>query len=229
MWRNAWSCEPSSTRPERASLNEAVYRATDMLQRICNDTNATEYRVFISGGGNFRKVLYPDYKANRDAKRRPEYVDPLRDLLLREWNAEVCSGYEADDGIGMARTEGTIIVSNDKDFLQLEGDHFNPVKGLHQTIDSRTAALNFYAQMLEGDSADNVTGIDRIGKVRARRLLEGLNAEEMHQKVYDIYGDPKRFFLNFRLLRILRSVEEWNELKAELGLNETTISEGQRP
>lgn len=218
--RAAASCEPTKAKPERESLEEAIFRANDLLYRIINTCSSNEFRIFISGDRNFRKSLDPQYKANRDGKPRPPYLDPIRELLVREWNAEICDGYEADDGIGMAHEKcpESIIVSNDKDFRQLAGEIFNPIKngGEFEIVDSVEAARAFYSQLLEGDSSDNVRGVDGIGKVRAGRLLDGKSPEDMHTIVFDLYGDPRRFFLNYRLLRILRTEGEYQEIMDEL-------------
>jgi len=230
-YRCAASCHPSKKKAldldvpfeelEIEPLESAIFRANDLLYRIVNTTQADEYRVFISGDRNFRKLLYPDYKAHRASVEKPVYLDPLRELLVREWNAEIVDGYEADDGIGMAHNERTIIVSNDKDFKQLAGEHYNPVKDEFEVVDSLTASYNFYFQMLKGDAADGIRGVDGIGDVKAKRALSGLTPEEMHSTVSRLYGDEGRFLLNFKLLRILRSIEEYHEIEA-------SISESQR-
>ena len=226
-YRCAASCEPTKVKLERESLDEATFRANDLLYRIIDTCSSNEYRIFISGSRNFRKQLYPDYKAHRASLPRPAHLDPLRELLVREWGAEVCDGYEADDGIGMAHQEHSIIVSNDKDFRQIPGEIFNPTKngGEFEVVDSFEASLAFYVQLLQGDAADNVPGVAGIGAVKAPRILAGCSPEEMHSKVLELYGDPKRFFLNYRLLRILRSTDEWEEVEREL--NENFISEGE--
>lgn len=227
-YRAAASCEPTKTKPERESLDEAIFRANDLLYRIIDTCASNEFRVFLSGGRNFRKQLDPQYKANRDGKPQPAYLDSIRELLVREWNAELCDGYEADDGIGMAREKcpESIIVSNDKDFRQLAGEIFNPIRngGEFEVVDSVEAARAFYSQMLEGDTSDNIRGVDGIGKVRAGRLLADKSPEEMHSIVYDLYGDPRRFFLNYSLLRILRTEEELDDIEASI-----SQSEGESP
>jgi 5'-3' exonuclease len=224
-YRCSASCEPTKTKPERESLDEAIFRANDFLYRITDTCASQEHRIFISGSGNFRKTLYPDYKAHRASVTKPLHLEPLRELLVREWGAEIVDGYEADDGIGMAHTEHTIIVSNDKDFKQLEGTHFNPVKSEFEVVDSQMAAYNFYFQMLKGDAADNIRGIDGIGDVRAKRILDGLDPGAMHSTVFEYYNNPERFLLNYRLLRILRSIEDFHEITA--GLDETTERESE--
>jgi 5'-3' exonuclease len=215
-YRCSASCEPTKTKPERESLDEAIFRANDFLYRITDTCASQEHRIFISGSGNFRKTLYPDYKAHRASVAKPLHLEPLRELLVREWGAEIVDGYEADDGIGMAHTEHTIIVSNDKDFKQLEGTHFNPVKSEFEVVDSQMAAYNFYFQMLKGDAADGYRGVDGYGDVRSKRVLDGLSPTEMHSAVRSLYGDEGRFLLTFKLARILRSVEEYHEIMEEI-------------
>jgi 5'-3' exonuclease len=224
--RCARSCEPTKEKLEREPLDEGIFRANDLLYRIINTCATNEYRIFISGDRNFRKSLFPDYKANRAKLPRPAYLDPLRELLVREWQAEVCDGYEADDGIGMAHDERSIIVSNDKDFRQITGEIYNPIRDEFEVLDEYESALAFWSQMLKGDASDNVAGIAGLGEVKSKRALVGCSPEEMHAKVYDIYGDSGRFLLNYRLLRILRSTEEYADIEREL--NEASVSEGKR-
>ena len=214
--RCARSCEPTKAKPYLESLDEAIFRSNDLLYRIINTFASTEYRLFISGDRNFRKQLDPSYKANRASQPKATHLDPIRELLVREWQAEICDGYEADDGIGMAHNELTIIVSNDKDFRTLEGEHFNPVKNEFEVVDEQMAAYNFYSLMLIGDPPDNIRGVDGVGAVGAKRILSNLDSIEMHNTVRGLYKDEKRFLLNYRLFRILRSVEEFNEIEATI-------------
>lgn len=141
----------------------------------------------------------------------------MREFLVREWDAEVCTGYEADDGIGMAVTADSIICSIDKDFRQIPGQHYNFVKDVFEEVDSYSAALAFWTQMLVGDASDNVPGIAGIGPVKAARILAGLSPEEMEARTYDIYADSEWFNLNLRLLRIIRTEEEWKAIETSVG------------
>lgn len=225
-YRCAASCLPSKKKAaelgvpfeslEPEPLETAIFRANDLLYRIVNTCQADEHRVFISGDRNYRKLLYPDYKAHRANIVKPPHLEPLRELLVREWQAEICDGYEADDGIGMAHNEHTVIASNDKDFKQLVGEHYNPIKDEFEVVDSLEAAYNFYHILLKGDAADGIRGVDGIGEVKAGRILRNLTPEEMHSRVRDLYGDEKRFLLNYRLVSILRSIEEYHEIEASI-------------
>lgn len=217
-YRAAASCEPTKIKLEREPLDEAIFRANDLLYRIVDTCASSEYRLYLTGSGNFRKLLYPDYKANRARLPKPEHLDAVRELLVREWGASVCDGYEADDGIGMAHQEcpETIVCSIDKDLRQLAGEHFNFVKNEFEVVDSLEASRAFYTQMLVGDTSDNVRGVDGIGPVKAGRHLSGLTPEQMHSTTFDLYGDPGRFFLNYRLLRVLRTKEEYEEIMSNI-------------
>ena len=227
-YRCAVSTEPTKDKPERESLDEAIFRLNDFLYRTIDTCAASEYRIFISGGGNFRKLLYPLYKANRAKLPRPAYLDTLRELLVREWDAEICDGYEADDGIGMAHSEHTIICSNDKDFRQLGGEIFNPVKSEFEVVSEDEAALSFWTQMLTGDSSDGVPGVGGLGPVKARRALDGCPTEELYSRVFNLYGDSKRFLLHYRLLKICTSQSEYDNIRKELDdLSSSEESQGE--
>ena len=224
-YRCSASIEPNkSTKPEREPLDLAILRADELLYRIIGSVQSTEHRIFISGGSNFRKTLYPGYKANRDKLIRPVALESVREFLVREWGAEVCAGYEADDGIGIAATADSVICSIDKDLRQIPGEHFNFVKDEFETVDPYSAALAFWTQMLVGDASDNVPGISGIGPVKAARALVGLSPEEMEATTRNLYGDPEWFSLNWRLLKVIRSEEEWNEIEATI-----RKSEGEEP
>ena len=224
-YRCAASCEPTKERQELLDLDTAIQRADELVYRILDTCGASEYRVFLSGSENFRKLLSPSYKANR-VQEKPRYLDSVHDFLFKEWNAEVSAGCEADDRIGIAAKDDFIIASIDKDFKQIPGRHYNFVKDVHFEVTEQDAVRFFYGQMLIGDRSDNVSGVPGIGEVKAGRALQGLSPEEMDSCVRDFYrrsfGDLDQFFCNHLLLRIVRSEEELREIEA-------AISEGKRP
>ena len=225
-YRCAASCEPMSTKPEREPLHFAIQRMDELMWKILATMDVTEQHTFLSGGDNFRKIIYPEYKANRKDQRIPEYLNECRNFLTNEWKAETVGGYEADDGIAMNHDVTTVIVSIDKDFKQLPGLHYHFVKDLIDIVDEDQANLNFWKQMLIGDKADNVQGVAGIGEVKSERLLKDLTPDERAATVYDLYNDPERFTLNFKLFRLLRSVDEYNEIIEEAHLGAVKESEG---
>jgi 5'-3' exonuclease len=223
-YRCAASCEPTKIKPEREPLDLAIRRADELCYRILSDAQSEKYRFFLTGSENFRKLIYPEYKANRARLPRPEWLEPVREFLITEWKAEIATGCEADDYLGIYATQDSIICGNDKDLLQIPGQHYNFVTGNFLWVDDEAAAMALWSQMLIGDPSDNLPGIDGLGKVKARRRLEGLSPREMEDTVRSLYTACGRDFLLYhRLYRLIRSEQELEEI-----LNHTTKRKGQR-
>ena len=228
-YRCAASCEPTKTRLVREERFVALGRANDLCNRIGDSTQAEEYRIFLGGSGNFRRMLDPNYKANRVHQPKPLHLDAVRDHMVRKWGAEIITAnYEADDRIAMeaARSPESLIVSIDKDLRQITGEHYNPVKDIYEVVDSEQAEINLYISMLVGDASDNLRGIDGLGPVKAGRALSGCTAKEAYLETARIYEEHGRDFLfALRMFRLLRSEEEYQEVMNEI---EQRKSEGEK-
>lgn len=206
----------------------AKYRANDMIEIMLAETNATGYEIYLSDSAqnNFRYAVDPTYKGNRKAPK-PKHYQALKDFLLESWEANVSLGMEADDSLGIRQTEElrkfdpdpaywaqtkflpTVICSVDKDLLQIPGNHFNFVKKEFCTIDYVEGCRQLYRQMLIGDPTDNVRGVDKIGKVKAGKLIDPLEDElDMFNVVRPLYNDDERLLKNGRLLYIRREDNE---------------------
>ncbi len=198
----------------------AYIRADRLLKDILSATDASEYKLFLSGSSNFRHEIYPAYKANRKDMKRPKWLQQLREYLVLEWNAEVTDGYEADDALGIAMSQGkeqsVVCCSLDKDLRQLPGNHYNFVTGNYETISELEGWRNFYTQLVLGDRADNVPGYD--GKMRPafpKFLTETREALVLAKRSYGMYGivralyeDEQILIRNARLLYLLRKEGE---------------------
>ena len=162
-----------------------------MIDRA-RDDGAYDYMavIFDASRKNFRNDIYPEYKANRDAP--PEELRP-QFALIREATVAFglpsieLEGYEADDLIATyareAEAQGieTIVVSSDKDLMQLVREHvymFDPMKDLvigpDEVMDKFgvTPDKVVDVQSLAGDSTDNVPGVPGIGVKTAALLLD---------------------------------------------------------
>lgn len=140
----------------------------------------------------FRHVLSPEYKANRVEMPR-ELAAQLPDFfrLLEAFGVPVLRlpGFEADDIIGtLARRWASpmlkaYIVSGDKDFMQLIGDHIallRPKKGDEAQLIDRAGVHEYFGvapeQVIDclaiiGDASDNVKGVHGIGEKGAAKLV----------------------------------------------------------
>ncbi len=174
----------------RASFIEVVEGIDDFLEWI-EGMFELPPRLFLTttGEDNFRyKVAtIKPYKSNRHPDKRPPFHKDIREYLINERGAIVSKGCEADDYIASSQNSGTIIVGIDKDFGQIPGYHFNPVKNELRQISEEEAWFNFYRQVLVGDQADSVPGLQGIGEVKSARLLENKTKDQMEEICRNLY------------------------------------------
>jgi len=199
----------------------AVYRVNEMIENTLAEVEASEYKLFLTSPDNFRKHIYPEYKANRTATK-PKHLQFLRDYLVESWQGTVAEKMEADDYLGINQHESSIICSIDKDLLQVPGKHYNFVKKEFYEVDEETGFRNFYTQLLTGDTSDNIKGIAGIGPVKAKKALaEATNEYEMFCIVRDMYKNDEWMIMNGRCLHILRSLDDdWTNHFERLALGD---------
>lgn len=146
--------------------------------------------IFDHSSDTFRKKIYPQYKANREAP--PEDLIPQFALIRQATQAFnlPCiekEGFEADDLIAtyaqLATQAGiqTTIISSDKDLMQLVNPHvslYDSMKNKHIGISEViekwgvTPEKMVDLQALTGDQTDNIPGIPGIGPKTAAQLLD---------------------------------------------------------
>ena len=170
---------------------EAVYIFHNMLRKL-KTQNKPEYltAIFESSGPTFRDEAFQAYKANR-SETPPDLMDqiPWIRKTLEALHIPVLESdhFEADDVIGTLarRAEGqgldVVIVSSDKDMLQLVDEHtsmLNPMKDDAWYDEAETEHFMGVrpAQVadllaLMGDSVDNIPGAPGIGEKGARDLI----------------------------------------------------------
>lgn len=168
---------------QEESEHIALVRMDNYLEEILYGSGASHYEVFLTGSNNFRKALYPAYKANRRNTPRPIHLQALRNHLIEVEGAVVSDGQEADDELGIRQTDATIICSIDKDLLMIPGRHYNFVKNEHTEISNKEGRYNFYKQLLTGDTTDNIPGCTGIGPKKAADLLAGCNTKDEYNAV----------------------------------------------
>lgn len=191
----------------------ALLRTNKMMRDIIEETGASGYLAFLSGPNNFRKEIYPEYKANRKDVVKPIHLVACRQFLCAEWNAIVTDGYEADDALGMYQNEETVICSIDKDLLMIPGNHYNFVKKEFYSVDELEGLRSLYRSALVGDKADNIHGVRGIGKVKAAKLIDVLTDEkDMYNTCCQLYNDVDRLDTNLDCLWVWRELNErWSD------------------
>ncbi len=170
---------------------EAVYIFHNMVRRL-KSVYSPEYlaAIFESQGPTFRDQAFASYKANR-TETPPDLLTqiPLIRKTLEAMRIPILEfpNFEADDVIGTlakrAAEQGmeVVIVSSDKDMLQLVNDRvhmLNPMK--NDMIYDAAATEEFMGVKpsqvadllaLKGDSVDNIPGAPGIGDKGAKDLI----------------------------------------------------------
>ena len=179
------------------------------------DRFGNNYKGYLSGKNNFRRTVYPLYKANRIDAPRPKYYKEIRQYLIDEWGAIVVDGAEADDALGLAHNDDTVICSIDKDLRSLPGYFYNLNTNQLEYIDKEQAIQNFLVQLLTGDKSDNVPGLPNPLKSHhknppnftensARSYLNNKTIQEQFSLIQELYHDSDNFNMIATLLWIQR-------------------------
>lgn len=163
-------------------------------------------------------ALLKPYQANRSKDRKPEHLEAMRLKVAegKDFPARYWTTVEADDGMSSMQWDAirkgagnlSVILSKDKDLSIVPGWHLTWEKDddcalvWHNWLGTLslvkksavkcvgTGAKFFWAQMLMGDTADNISGIPKVGAVWAYNALVHCTTHlEMMETVVDAYRD----------------------------------------
>lgn len=199
-----------------ADYEAAVKAADKEVDKIVEAVKADAFLVALTdSSGNFRKAVYPRYKANRAGATKPLALAYVRAHLQSA--ALVRPLLEADDVLGIWATtpellvgRRPIIASIDKDLLTVPGRNYNWRTEARVTTTKAQANGRFLAQCLTGDSVDGYPGLPGVGPKRAAAILSGKKslraAWEAIEEAYVARGlTPEDAITQARLARILRA------------------------
>lgn len=159
---------------ETASKAEAERALLEYKETIEDAIAADQDSVICLGGhGNWRKEIYPPYKANRKGKEPPELLFWCYGFMRDNFDVVSFPELEADDALGIVCTSepDCVLVSPDKDLRTIPGRLFNPRKKTFETITPAQAFYNHMWQTLVGDGADNFPGCPRVGEKTAPKYI----------------------------------------------------------
>ncbi|MFH2122356.1 MAG: DNA polymerase I [Pseudomonadota bacterium] len=221
----------------------AVFGFMNILRRILREKNPLYLAVaYDSRGPVFRHEMYAAYKANRATMPEDLQVQiPYIKELVRALN--ICSfeipGVEADDIIASAARQlsrqghKVIVVSGDKDLLQLVGEQITVWEPMLDRVMDSQAVLDKYnvgpERLLDcfaliGDSSDNIPGVPGVGPKTAESLinqygtLEGIYAHldgMKKSKMKERLGESREaVFLSRELIRLKEDLQLPETLEA---------------
>jgi len=132
------------------------------------------YTLYIGGKNNFRREMFPTYKASRKYTRLPEALNLLQDHAVKHHGAIRSHNAEADDYCVMDKLNNPkdLLVAIDKDVLHsCPGKHYNYWKEDYMEIEEDYARWFLYYQAIIGDGADNIKGVPGIGPKKALNFI----------------------------------------------------------
>jgi DNA polymerase-1 len=181
----------------RGENTSAVYGFVNAILQFL-EKHKPDYAAvcFDTAAPTFRHVMYPAYKAQRQAMpddMRPQ-IQIIKDITKAYNIPQVeLDGFEADDIIGtlshLAEKNNleTIIVTPDKDFCQLVTKKvklLRPKDGASMDLMDEEAVVKKYGLKpnqfidylaLVGDSSDNIPGVRGVGEKTATPILQQYN------------------------------------------------------
>jgi 5'-3' exonuclease len=212
MWFRSYFGVPSSiTAPDGRPVN-ALRGFLDTVATLITRERPTRLVVCLDldWRPQWRVDLIPSYKAHRveqpnpdgvpDVEEVPDELTPQVDMIMEMLDAfgiatAGAPGYEADDVLGTLavreRRDPVVVVSGDRDLLQLVGDEHVPVRVFYMGRGLSRATLygpaevaeqygvpvdragDAYAELalLRGDPSDGLPGVPGIGEKTAATLL----------------------------------------------------------
>lgn len=208
----AYHSLPPLTRPDGTPVG-AVYGFLNMMLKMIDSIEEGGYAavIFDAGRKTFRNDIYPEYKAHRPPA--PDDLIPQFSIVREAAQALNLptveqEGYEADDLIAsyaraaQARGVEVVIVSSDKDLMQLVGDGIALLEPMRQKPIGMEQVMEKFgvppekvieAQALIGDSSDNVPGVPGIGPKTAAELINQYGSlEGVLEHAHEIKQNKRR-------------------------------------
>lgn len=190
----------------------AVFGFTRMLIKLIQERSPRLLGIYFDAKGpTFRHEIFSAYKANRPPMPEELVVQlPYIKKVTRGFRipAIELAGYEADDLIGTcarkaaAQGHNVVLVTGDKDFLQLVDDRISIWDPMKETVidlgrihdDYQLEPVQIIDMMgLAGDSADNVPGVPGVGPKTALKLIQTFGSmEALYERIDEISANKQR-------------------------------------
>lgn len=188
----------------------------DNIDRLCKTLNTKQFELVVGDVKNFRKILFPQYKANR--KPKPEIYQYVYNLIRDKYGFTSLPYLEGDDTCRIIFEDNNykaeyqkVIVSIDKDFYSVPCNFFRDLNNntIIEKVGENDAAQHLYYQVLVGDTVDNYKGIPNFGDKKYQELIDNkkrLTFEDI-AKLFQDYGLTKDDMeYNYRCAEIVNQI-----------------------
>ncbi len=185
-----YSFETKSEIKPDAEPRFAFQSIKQKVDKIVDAAGCDDFVLCIEGEGNFRKDFksrFVDYKGQRSEK--PILFEECREFFLKKYKGRVIlsEGRETDDTCNIMAWESyrkgvdskdnsqcnVVLAFCDKDLAANSRGwllNYNKLEGGIFWNDSFAQSYNFATQLLIGDSADNIPGIEKLSKITKERF-----------------------------------------------------------
>lgn len=177
---------------ENKSLKDMQHNCAIMIEKFRRQAGASSVFLHLTPGTSDKGTRYDlaiqkQYQANRKERDKPRYLHMMRQWMSDTYASTMHQLCEADDGmsssqyaaIAEGKREQSIILSKDKDLNMVPGLHMDWDTGeitdtetdygsiyLDDSLSTKKikgyGQAFFWAQMLTGDTADNIAGLPFI-------------------------------------------------------------------
>lgn len=154
----------SNVKDAKAVFHETLY---DLMEQA----NTDEVSFAFSDAQNWRRNVFPAYKANRKGNRKPLCYADMLEYIGEHYEVLRFKGIEADDVLGIFCSRGEYVIwTLDKDLKQIPGLHLvdDEVVEITQEQGDR---FHLY-QTIIGDVTDGYAGCPGMGPVKANEFLD---------------------------------------------------------
>lgn len=223
IWSSCYKQKETEQDTGYHTIEDAKLKFDEVFFSIVNTIESTyqidKVMTFASARGNFRKEISKMYKANRIDREVPPILNELQEYVKEQYEAKQGYGVETDDLVATYWTNLTetfgrdevLIVSIDKDYKQLPCIIYN-YHLKHQcfyNITEQEAKYNFYTQMINGDTADNVNFCKGYGVSYCKKAFKDCKSDynytrvvfELFKKIYKQKA-RERFIECYLLLKL---------------------------
>jgi len=204
-------------------VENALHLVKQKLEYLLSQVKHSSYETFLTATdkSNFRyevATIQP-YKGNRKGVPRPTHEKAIREYLIDRWGATVSEGQEADDDVSISAhyySPNYVIASEDKDLETVPGWHTKLSNIELYKITPTQARVNFYTQMLTGDTADHIRGVPGIGIKGAEKIIGETTAD------HKLFAKVREAYYNYHTKQLEKqelSIEEetiWNNVDREI-------------
>lgn len=166
----------------KSKLSEMIMKVVNNIEKYF-DIEALY--IFIRGNNNFRKQIFPEYKANRPPK--PPLVNNLYDYIKETYQAICADSCEAEDMIFSfckKLNNDCIIAYCDHDLEEIQDAIlYNYQKDFWKRLTPKQALHNKYYKLICGEPGDGANFTPKIGKAYFNKNFTlGMSEEEYEEK-----------------------------------------------